>query len=66
MNAQLLDNPVRPALLTIHELCGIFNKDRRAVEKLGIPRVVLGPGEYRYDPADVEAFIASRKEGVTR
>lgn len=52
-------------LLTLHQLCGIFNKDRKAVEKLGIPRVVLGPGDYRYDPADVEAFIAGRKEKAT-
>jgi hypothetical protein len=52
-----------PALLTIHQLCGIFNKDRRAVEKYGIRRVVLGPGDYRYDPADVAEYIESRKEG---
>ena len=52
----------REKLLTIHELCGIFNKDRRACEKLGIPRVVLGPNDYRYDPADVKAFIQGRKE----
>ncbi len=52
----------RPKLLTIHELCGIFNKERRACEKLGIPRIVLGPNDYRWDPADVDAFIESRKE----
>jgi hypothetical protein len=64
MSTDALDAPPRPKLLTIHELCGIFNKDRRACEKLGIPRVVLAPGEYRYDPADVEEFIAGRKEVV--
>lgn len=51
-----------PKLLTLHELCGIFNKDRKAVEKMGIKRVVLAPGDYRYNLADVEAFIAERTE----
>ena len=57
------EKPVKlDELLTIHQLCGIFNKDRRGVEKLGIPRVNLGPGDYRYDPADVQEFIDGRKE----
>jgi hypothetical protein len=54
----------RPPLLTMHQLCGIFNKDRQAVLKLKIKRVVLAPGDYRWDPADVESFIESRKEAV--
>lgn len=53
-----------PELLTIHQLCGIFNKDRRAIEKLGIPRVAMGPGDIRYDRKDVDAFISNRKEHV--
>jgi len=54
--------PPRPKLLTIHEVCGIFNKERKAIDKLGIPRVVLGPGDYRYNLADVEKFIEERTE----
>lgn len=54
----------RPALLTMHQLCGIFNKDRQAVLKLKIRRVVLAPGDYRWDPRDVEDFIEARKEVV--
>lgn len=49
-------------LLTVHQLCGIFNKDRRAVEKLGIPRINFGPGDYRYDPDEVRTFIESKRE----
>lgn len=56
-----LEKP-KPKLLTIHELCGIFNKERKAIDKLGIPRVVLGPGDYRWNQEDVEKFIEERTE----
>lgn len=52
---------IRP-LLTIIQLCGIFSKDRKGVEELGIPRIVLAVGDYRYRQEDVEEFIASRIE----
>lgn len=65
MSAITLDGVMpRPALLTPQQVCGIFNLDIRSVAKLGIPRVVLARGEYRYDPADVESFIAERKEAT--
>ena len=64
MSSPILEAAPRPALLTSHQLCGIFNKDRQAVMKLPIPKVVLAPGDYRWDPADVEAFITARKEVV--
>ncbi len=54
----------RPALLTPQQVCGILNLNIRVVSKLGIPRVVLADREFRYDPADVEAFIQGRKEVV--
>lgn len=62
MSTDQIQADKRPKLLTVWEVCGVFNKDRRAVEKMGIPRVVLGPGDYRYNLADVEAFIAERTE----
>jgi hypothetical protein len=34
------------------------------VEKMGIPRVVLATGEYRYDRKDVEEWIVIRKEAL--
>ena len=54
----------RPALLTPQQVCGILNLDIRAVNKLGIRRVVLADREFRYDPADLEAFIQGRKEVI--
>lgn len=66
MSAALEAVTPRPALLTSQQVAGIFNLDIRSVVKLGIPRVVLAPGEYRYDPADLEAFLTSRKETPTR
>jgi hypothetical protein len=62
MSATLTTVTPRPALLTQQQLAGIFNMDIRSMRKLGIPRVVIAPNEYRYDPADVESFIQERKE----
>lgn len=48
-------------LLESVEVSGILRMDRRTWERL-IPRVVIAPGVYRYQMADIVAFIESRKE----
>lgn len=48
-------------LLEAVEVSGILRMDKRTWEKL-IPRVVIAPGVYRYQMADIVAFIESRKE----
>lgn len=48
-------------LLEAVEVSGILRMDKRTWEKL-IPRVVIAPGVYRWQMADIVKFIEDRKE----
>jgi excisionase family DNA binding protein len=54
-------------LLTGYEVAELLGISWRLFKRLraegALPAIRVGERSYRYDPADVEAFIASRREG---
>ena len=49
-------------LLTIIETAELLKVSPRTVRRLPIPRAYVG-GQLRYDLGDLEAYVASRKQG---
>lgn len=49
-------------LLTLIETAEILKVSPRTVRRLSIPRAYVG-GQLRYDLSDLEAYVASRKQG---
>ncbi|HRB16751.1 MAG TPA: helix-turn-helix domain-containing protein [Nitrospira sp.] len=49
-------------LLTLIETAELLRVSPRTVRRLPIPRAYVG-GQLRYDLSDLEAYVASRKQG---
>ena len=60
INSLLLDLKSDLQLLTTPQVCGLLNVDPRTLNSLGIPKITLKAGQYRYRACDVANFISSR------